>query len=99
MVIRLNHFESHFQTVAGLLSPSCRGPFDFTTEYLVIIGCCILGLLWAFINIWQVSKVNVEKGITGYEDPKHPYTGKEVTSHQKSLLIELGHKISTVHSY
>lgn len=43
--------------------------------------------------------MNVEKGITGYEDPKHPYVGKEVTPHQKSLLIELGHKISTVKFY
>jgi len=41
-----------------------------------------------------VSKVDVAKGITGYEDSGR--TGADVTPRQKALLIELGEKISTV---
>lgn len=51
-----------------------------------------MGLIWAFINMFLVSKINVHQGHTGYED-EH-VGGKEITPHQKNLLIELGHKIS-----
>lgn len=91
MVIRANYFESHFQAAS---SGSCRGPLAFNAEFLIIIGCCILGLIWAFINMFLVSKINVQKGQTGYED-EH-VGSKEITPHQKNLLIELGEKISTV---
>lgn len=95
MVIRVNHFESHFQAVIDSASSACRGPLDFTSEFLVIIGCCVLGLIWAFVNMFLVSKVNVAKGITGFEEDGR--VGADVTDRQKSLLIELGEKISTVH--
>jgi hypothetical protein len=96
MVIRVNHFENHFQAAFDITSAACRGPLDFTAEFMIIIVCCIVGLIWAFINITLVSKIDIERGITGYEDEQHPYQGKEVTPHQKSLIVELGHKISTV---
>lgn len=44
--------------------------------------------------MFLVSKINVRKGHTGYED-EH-VGSREITPHQKSLLIELGEKISTV---
>jgi len=68
MVIRVNHFENHFQSAIDSSSSSCSGPLDFTTEFLIIIGCCIVGLIWAFINMFLVSKVDVAKGITGYDE-------------------------------
>lgn len=94
MVLRATYLENHLQAASG---GSCSGPLDFTAEYLIIIGCCLLGLIWAFINMFLVSKINVHKGHTGYEDDH--VGGKEITPHQKNLLIELGHKISEVHFF
>jgi hypothetical protein len=62
MVLRTSYFENHLQAQGG----SCSGPLNFTAEYLIIIGCCLLGLIWAFINMLLVSKINVQKGQTGY---------------------------------
>lgn len=67
MVIRVNFFESHLQGVAAAAS-SCRGILDFKTEFLIIIGCCLLGLIWAFYNMRLVQNINVQTGVTGYEN-------------------------------
>ncbi len=64
MVIRTNYFQNHLQATGG----TCKGPLEFNAEFLIIIGCCILGLLWSFVNMFLVSKINVQKGVTGYED-------------------------------
>jgi hypothetical protein len=58
MVIKVNFFESHLQAASG----TCAGPLAFNAEFLIIIGCCILGLLWAFYNMILVNKINVAKG-------------------------------------
>jgi len=53
----------------SLLDPApeaaCYGPFDFSTATIIIIVCCILGLLWSFVNIYLVNKIDVEKGTDG----------------------------------
>lgn len=84
MVIKMNFFENHFQDAAAAAS-SCRGILDFKTEFLIIIGCCLLGLIWAFYNMRLVQNINVQTGVTGYEDGH--VGGSEISHKQKSLLI------------
>lgn len=46
----------------------CAGPFSFTATTIVIIGCCVLGLLWALFNVILVNKINVAEGNDGESD-------------------------------
>lgn len=55
-------------TIKDIIEPTqdaCYGSFDFSTVTIVIIVCCVLGLLWSFANIYLVSKIDVEKGEDG----------------------------------
>lgn len=67
-MIRLNFHQEHFQAVVDALSSSCTGPLNFTWESIIIIICCVLGLIWALVNMLSVSKINVEEGYFGEED-------------------------------
>jgi hypothetical protein len=55
---------------------------------IIVVVCCVLGLIWALINLLSVSKIDVEKGITGYEEEGEAW--HEIPNHQKNLLLELG---------
>ena len=67
-MIRLNYHQEHFQAVVDALSSSCTGLLDFKWESIIVIVCCILGLIWAVINMLSVLKINVEEGNFGEED-------------------------------
>lgn len=90
-MLKVNHRFDHLQQV---LNNACRGPLNFTWEWIIIVACCVLGLLWAAYNIWLVLKINVREGKTG--DKEDDARTNTITQHQKDLLIELGVKISEV---
>lgn len=46
----------------------CQAPMTFGAVTAVVIVCCVLGLLWALVNVYQVSKIDVEKGEDGESD-------------------------------
>lgn len=90
-MLKLNHRFDHLEAA---ISSACKSPLSFTWEWIIIIACCVLGLLWAAVNIWLVLKINVREGKTG--DKEDDSKTNTVTPHQKELLIELGTKISEV---
>lgn len=93
-MLNLNH---RFDHVAEVVNAACRAPLDFFWEWVIIVACCVLGLLWAAYNIYLVIQIDVRKGITG--DKEDDARKNNVTQHQKDLLIELGDKISEVHFF
>ena len=90
-MLKLNHKFDHLVEV---LNSACRAPLNFSLQWIIIIVCCVLGLLWAAYNIWLVLKIDVKKGITG--DKEDDARRTDISQHQKDLLIELGEKISEV---
>lgn len=90
-MLKLNHKFDHLVEV---LNSACRAPLDFTWQWIIIIICCVLGLIWAAYNIWLVLKIDVKTGITG--DKEDDAQRNDISQHQKDLLIELGEKISEV---
>ncbi len=93
-MLKLNH---RFDHVAEVLNSACRSPLNFTWEWIIIISCCVLGLIWAAYNIMLVLKIKVREGITG--DKEDDAKRNDISQHQKDLLIELGVKISEVQFY
>lgn len=77
------------------VSSSCNSPMSFPVEVIVIVVCCLLGIVWAIYNIFEVEKINVRGGYNG-DTTGNP---KALTRHQEDLLIELGYKISEVLIY
>ena len=67
-MIRVNYHQEHFQAVVDALSGSCTGILDFRWESIIVIVCCLLGIIWAVINLLSVTKINVEKGEFGEDD-------------------------------
>ncbi len=90
-MLKLNH---RFDHLAEVLNNACSAPLTFTYEWIIIIACCVLGLLWAAYNIMLVFQINVREGITG--DKEDDAKRNDISQHQKDLLIELGVKISEV---
>ena len=70
----------------------CHALMDFSTVVIIVIICCVLGLLWAAFNVFLVNKIDVAKGDNGESDS---LVG-DIPEEQKMLLIELGEKISNV---
>ena len=93
-MLKLNHKFDH---LAEVFNSACRAPLDFSLQWIIIIVCCVLGLIWAAYNIWLVIKIDVRKGITG--DEEDDARRNDISQHQKDLLIELGVKISEVNFY
>jgi hypothetical protein len=58
---------------------------------IVIVVCCLLGIIWAIYNIYQVEKIKV----VGGQQPSDPNI-KPLTLRQEEVLLELGAKISEV---
>ena len=61
-MLKLNHRFEHLQDV---FNAACKAPLSFTWEWIIIIVCCVLGLLWAAYNIYLVLQIKVREGITG----------------------------------
>lgn len=93
-MLKLNHKFDH---LAEVFNSACRAPLDFSLQWIIIIVCCVLGLIWAAYNIWLVIQIDVRKGITG--DEEDDARRNDISQHQKDLLIELGVKISEVNFY
>lgn len=90
-MLKLNHRFNH---LVEAVNSACSAPLTFQWEWIIIIACCVLGLIWAVYNIFLVLQIKVGKGITG--DREDDNRGKDIPQHQKDLLIELGEKISEV---
>jgi hypothetical protein len=93
-MLKLNHKFDH---LAEVFNTACRAPLDFSLQWIIIIVCCVLGLIWAAYNFWLVIQIDVRKGITG--DEEDDARRNDISQHQKDLLIELGVKISEVNFY
>lgn len=63
----------------------------------IVIGACVAGVIWAYINYVMVKKVNVNSGSTGlYESVVDGPEHKEVTEEESRVINEIGEKISEV---
>lgn len=88
-MFKINERVEHFQTT-WVENGDCSGTMSYPVEVIVIVVCCLLGIIWAVFNIYQVEKISVRDGYIG--DGYRNRGG--VTPEQESLLLELGHKIS-----
>jgi hypothetical protein len=61
----------------------------------VTVVCCLLGLIWAVVNIHFIEKINVRTGFIDDNVRSHGVITKE----QEDMLLDLGHKISEVFIY
>ena len=93
-MLKLNH---RFEHLADVVNSACSAPLSFTYQWIIIIVCCVLGLIWAAYNIMLVLQIKVREGITG--DKEDDAKRNDISQHQKDLLIELGVKISEVEFY
>ena len=97
--MRINYHLDHFQAAVDSISGACTGPLNFTVETIIIAACCLLGIIWAVINLLSVSKIDVEEGNIGEDDSDDSdYRGRreDIPEKQKHLILELGEKISEV---
>lgn len=46
---------------------TCQAPLSMTLSTIIIIVCCVLGLIWAVFNFLLVKKIDVESGSDGGE--------------------------------
>ena len=37
----------------------CQAPLSFDAVIGIVVGCCLLGLIWAIINMMSVNKIDV----------------------------------------
>ena len=44
---------------------TCQAPLGMTVSTILIVVCCILGLIWAIYNFLLVKRINVETGADG----------------------------------
>lgn len=80
--------DGHLQNVGG----SCSSPWSYPLEVIVIVVCCLLGIIWAIYNIFQVEKIKVRGSSL-----RNSQSGvKALSPHQEGLLLELGDKIQEV---
>jgi len=75
----------HFQTAGN---GGCVSPLSYPIEVIIIVVCCLLGIVWAVFNIINVEKINVRGASKA--------TNSNITEEQESTLLELGAKISNV---
>ena len=73
-------------------STECYGAFDFTTNTVIILVSCVLGIAWAVFNFIQVKKVDV----LGNNGTSRDELVEKVTEKQRKLIVELGDKIANV---
>ncbi len=68
--------------------PGCQSPLPMGGVIAVVIVCCVLGLIWAFVNVVLVKRINVKKGMSDKDSDS--LSSGDLSEHQKTLLIELG---------
>jgi hypothetical protein len=92
-MFKIHERISHLQGSTG--DSGCSSPMSYPVEVIVIVVCCLLGIVWAIYNIFEVERINVRGGYNGdtHSNAKH------LTPHQEGLLVELGDKISEVIIY
>lgn len=52
----------------GAGQDGCQAPLSFGTVTILVIVFCVLGLLWAFYNVFLVNKIDVASGDDGESD-------------------------------
>ena len=63
----------------------------------IVIGSCVIGLLWAWLNYTQVKSVQISSESTGlYESVVDGPENKEVKESESKVILEIGEKISEV---
>ena len=81
-------------------NPVDQSPLSMGGVIGIVIGSCVAGLIWAYINYVMVKKVNVNSGSTGlYESVVDGPEHKEVTEEESRVINEIGEKISEVLVY
>lgn len=88
-MFKINERVQHFQTTY-IESGDCQSAMSYPVEIIVIVVCCLIGMIWAVFNIWEVEKINVRRGFIGSNEGNIP----EIAPEQKNLLLDLGHRIS-----
>lgn len=84
---RINDRFEHFQTAAG---SNCSSILSYPIEVIIVVACCLVGIVWGIIHIVGVEKVDVANE-SGYEALN---AKSSVNVHQRAALIDLGRKIS-----
>ena len=88
-MFKIHEHVEHLQTVWAE-SGDCQGIMSYPVEVIVIVVCCLIGIIWAVVNIWQVEQISIRKRFIGdgYRNVS------DIAPEQENLLLELGHKIS-----
>ncbi len=84
---RVNDRFEHMQAVSA---SSCSSILSYPLEVIIIVACCLVGILWGIFHIIAVEKIDVE-GDVGYDGL---HAKSSVNVYQRNSLLDLGHKIS-----
>ena len=57
---RVQHFETTWNETGD-----CQNTMSYPVEIVVIVVCCLIGMVWAVFNIWKVEKIDVCRGFIG----------------------------------
>ena len=86
-MFRINDRFQHFL----LTGSSCHGPWSYPVEVIVIAVCCLIGIIWAVVQILAVEKIDVIND-TGL--PRDEAKG-QLTYDQRNFIKHIGDKISS----
>ena len=89
-MFKINERVEHLQ-VAWIEGDGCASTMSYPVEIIVIVVCCLIGIIWAVVNIWQVEKISVSRRYIG-DDYRN--VGNNISQEQQFQLLELGHRIS-----
>lgn len=84
---RINDRFEHFQATT---TSGCSSILSYPIEIIIIVACCLIGIIWAIVHIVAVEKIDVEHD-SGYDSLNAKST---VTPAQRHALLDLGRKIS-----
>ena len=70
-MFKINERVQHFQTTY-IESGDCQSAMSYPVEIIVIVVCCLIGMIWAVFNIWEVEKINVRRGFIGSNEGNIP---------------------------
>lgn len=62
-MFRINDRFQHLFLTGG----SCHGVMSYPAEVIVVAVCCLLGIIWAIVQIVAVEKIDVieDRGLSG----------------------------------
>lgn len=83
----INDGVQHLLNLGG----SCHGPISYPWEVIIIVICCLLGLVWAAVQVYTVEKIDVvaDIGVPG-QTMKHP-----LSLEQRQFITHIGDKIAS----